>query len=151
MSDQSMLNVIQFIATLATTLFAGAAVYINLVEHPARMECNTDIAHTVWAPSYKRAVPVMASLAMIGFLAGFATWILGAGSLWLVASLLILSVVPVTLLVIFPTNKLLLMPGRNIRSPETRSLLVKWGKLHAIRSALSLVAAAIYVWQLVAA
>ena len=46
---------LEFIATLATTLFCGAAIYINLVEHPARMGRGIQIAATVWAPSYKRA------------------------------------------------------------------------------------------------
>ena len=32
-----MLPLIQFIAVLASSLFTGAAIYINLVEHPARM------------------------------------------------------------------------------------------------------------------
>ena len=146
-----MLAFAQFLSTAATALFAGAAIYINLVEHPARMGCATDIAHTVWAPSYKRAVPVMASLALVGSFSGFAAWMLGAGFIWLFASLLIFSVVPVTLLVIFPTNKLLLAPGRDLSSPETRSLLVRWGKLHAIRSALGLVATCLYLWQLIAA
>jgi Domain of unknown function (DUF1772) len=39
--------------------------------------------------------------------------------------------------------------GLDPGSPETRGLLTKWGKLHAIRSALSLIAAAVFVWQLV--
>ena len=146
-----MLALAQFIAVFATTLFAGAAMYISLVEHPARLGCATYVAHTVWAPSYQRAVPVMASLAVIGFLAGFTVWILSAGMMWLLAALLILSVVPITLLVIFPTNKLLLMPNRDANSDETRALLIKWGKLHAIRSALSLVATVIYIWQLAVA
>lgn len=71
--------------------------------------------------------------------------------LWLVASLFIVAVVPVTLPVIFPTNNSLLAPGRDLASPETRALLVKWGRLHAIRSALSLVAAVLFVGLLVAA
>jgi len=143
-----MLSVIQFIAVLSTTFFAGAAIYINLVEHPARLECSTEIAVTVWAPSYKRATVIQASLAIIGFLAGLAAWLLGAGFMWLVAALLILAVVPITLIIIFPTNKLLLAPGRDLGSLETRELLVKWGQLHAIRSALSLIASVIYIWQL---
>jgi hypothetical protein len=144
-----MLPLIQFIAVLTTTLFTGAAIYINLVEHPARMGCSTEVAATVWAPSYKRATVMQASLAVIGFLAGLAAWLLGAGLVWLVAGLFILTVVPVTLIIIFPTNKQLLAPGRDLGSSETRELLVKWGQLHAIRSVLSLIASVILIWQLV--
>jgi hypothetical protein len=43
----------------------------------------------------------------------------------------------------------LLAPGRNLASDETRALLVKWGHLHAIRSVLSVIAAGIYLQQLV--
>ena len=42
-------------------------------------------------------------------------------------------------------------PGRDRASSDTRELLVKWGRLHAIRSVLSAIASVIYVWQLVAA
>ena len=146
-----MLAIAQFFAVVATGLFAGAAVYINLVEHPARMGCSTEIAVTVWAPSYKRATVMQASLAIVGFAAGVASWLLGAGSMWLVASVVIIAVVPVTLLVIFPINNKLLAAGRDLSSPETRALLVKWGQLHAIRSALSLVATVMFVWLLVVA
>jgi len=146
-----MLAVFEFVAALATALFAGAAIYINLVEHPARMGCSTEVAATVWAPSYRRATVMQASLAILGFLAGLAAWLLGAPIMWLVASLFILAVVPVTLLVIFPTNNKLLAPGRDLTSPETRALLVKWGQLHALRSALSLVATMLFVGLLVVA
>lgn len=146
-----MLAIVQFVAVFATALFAGAAIYINLVEHPARMSCSTEVAATVWAPSYKRAAVMQASLAIIGFLSGSAAWLLGAGPMWLFASLLILAVVPVTFLVIFPTNKMLLEAGRDLGSSETRKLLVKWGELHAIRSVLSLAATVTLVWLLVVA
>jgi hypothetical protein len=47
--------IFQFVATLATALFTGAAIYINFEEHPARMECGTELAATVFGPSYRPA------------------------------------------------------------------------------------------------
>ena len=140
-----MLNVLEFIATLSATLFCGAAIYINLAEHPARMGCDTKTAATVWAPSYKRATLMQASLAIVGLLAGVAVWLLGGGLMWLVGAALLGSVVPFTFVAIMPTNHRLLEPGRDLASNETRALLEKWGKLHAVRSLLSLLASIVYV------
>jgi len=140
-----MLNALEFVATLSTALFCGAAAYINLVEHPARMACDTKIAATVWAPSYKRATVMQASLAMLGFVCGVAAWLLGGSILWLVGAILIGAVIPVTFIVIMPTNHQLLEPGRDLGSGETRALLQKWGHLHAVRSVLSFLASVVYV------
>src|SRR5918995_4170029 len=57
-------------AMLATALFTGAAVYISLVEHPARLLCPTAHAMEQWRPSYKRATVMQASLAVVGSLLG---------------------------------------------------------------------------------
>ena len=127
-------------ATLATALFTGAAVYISLVEHPARLLCPTAHAVEQWRPSYKRATVMQASLAVAGPLLALAAWLIGAGLVWLLAGLLLGSVVPFTLIVMWPTNKQLEDPGLDTASELARSLLVRWGRLHAIRSALSLVA-----------
>src|SRR4029450_3235278 len=144
-----MLVVFQFLAVLCCILFAGAAIYINLVEHPARMGCDTKTAATVWAPSYKRARLMQAPLAVISFLAGVAVWLLGGGLLWLIGALLIGLVVPFTFIAVMPTNNQLLAPGRDLSSAETRSLLEKWGRLHAIRSALSFLASIVYLLSLI--
>jgi hypothetical protein len=144
-----MLHATQFIATQCCTIFAGAAFYINLVEHPARMRLDTQIAATVWAPSYKRATMMQAPLAVLSFLAGVSAWFLGGGIMWLVGAVLIGSVVPFTFIVIRPTNQQILAPGRNLSSGETRALLEKWGRLHAVRSILSLMTSVIYVGLLV--
>lgn len=146
-----MLEVAQFIATFCCTIFAGAAVYINLVEHPARMGCDTKTAATVWDPSYKRATVMQAPLAILSFFAGVSAWLLGGGTLWLVGAVLIGLVVPFTFIVIMPTNHQLLAPGRDLASDETRALLQKWGRLHGVRSALSLVASVMFVVELLKA
>jgi Domain of unknown function (DUF1772) len=127
-------------ATLATALFTGAAVYISLVEHPARLQCPTAHAVEEWRPSYKRATVMQASLAVAGSLLAIAAWLVGAGLIWLLAGLVLGSVVPFTLIVMWPTNKQLEDPDLDTTSELARSLLVRWGHLHAVRSALSLVA-----------
>src|SRR5687768_14094763 len=100
-----MIPLVQFIAVLATAVFAGAAIYINLVEHPARMACSTELAATQWAPSYKRATLMQAPLAVIGSVNGIAAWWFGSGLPWLLGAILILAVVPFTLIIIEPTNR----------------------------------------------
>ena len=146
-----MLHALQFVATLSAALFAGAALYINLVEHPARMGLETSMAAAQWAPSYTRATWMQAPLALLSFVAGTVVWLMGAGVAWLVAALLIVGVVPFTFAVIMPTNHKLLAPGRDLGSSETRMLLESWGKLHAVRTCLSLLATVLFVWLLLGA
>jgi hypothetical protein len=143
-----MLVGFQFLAVLCCTLFAGAAIYISLVEHPARMACDTKTAATVWAPSYKRATVMQAPLAALSFLAGVGAWLFGGGILWLIGAVLIGLVIPFTFIGVMPTNHQLLAPGRDLSSTETRSLLDKWGRLHAVRSALSFLGAIVYLVSL---
>jgi membrane protein YdbS with pleckstrin-like domain len=57
-----------------------------------------------WAESYKRATLMQAPLALVGFVASVATWLLGASAWWLVAGLLIGLPVVFTLIVIMPAN-----------------------------------------------
>jgi hypothetical protein len=144
-----MLAFLQFVAVLCCILFAGAAIYINLVEHPARMGCDTKTAATVWAPSYKRATLMQAPLAVVSFLAGVGAWLLGGGALWLIGAVLIGLVVPFTFVAVMPTNNKLLAPERDLSSAETRSLLEKWGRLHAVRSLLSFLASIVYLTSLI--
>ncbi len=144
----SMLQALEMIAAFTAVLFAGAALYINLVEHPARMELETKFAALQWAPSYKRATLLQAPLALVSLMTGSAAWLLGANVWWFVAALLLGAVVPFTFAVIMPTNHKLLALGRDLTSEETRDLLQKWAKLHGVRTALSLVASVIYVWLL---
>jgi hypothetical protein len=142
-----MLHALEFIATFTAAIFAGAALYINLVEHPARMMLDTRSAALQWAPSYRRATWMQAPLALISLGTGLLSWWLGGGSAWAIAALMMGAVVPFTFLGIMPTNHRLLEPGRDLASQETRALLDKWVKLHAVRTIASLSAAVVFVWQ----
>lgn len=143
-----MVHLIAGAAALLCTLFSGAAIYINLVEHPARLSVGTEAAARQWAPSYRRATAMQATLAVSAAVAGIVTWFDGERIAWLWGGLIILAVVPFTLLVIRPTNDRLLEQGGDLASTETRQLLERWGRLHAVRSALGLVASVIYLCAL---
>jgi len=136
----------EFISVLACALFTGAAVYITLIEHPARMQCGVEIAATEFAPSYRRATVMQATCAAVGLLSSVAAWLAGATVWWFVAGVLLGSVIPFTLLVILPTNKRLLDPTLDKRSAETERLLARWGRLHAIRSVLSGVSLLLFLY-----
>jgi hypothetical protein len=140
-----MADIAGVIAVLACTFFAGAAVYVSLVEHPARVSCGTEVALREFAPSYKRGTIMQVSLAVIATLAGVAVWRNTGLSTWLWGSILILSVIPFTIIAILPTNKRLLAAGVGKDSDETRRLLELWGRLHAVRSIISVIASGLFV------
>ncbi len=143
-----MLRILSLVAVLAAALFAGAALYINIAEQPARLTLDTRSAAAQWAPSYMRATWMQAPLALVSLLCGGAVWLMGGSTGWLMAAVLIGLVVPFTFVGIMPTNKSLLSPGRDLDALDTRALLERWGRLHSVRTALSLAATVLYLWLL---
>ena len=136
----------ELLATLSSGLFAGASVYINLVEHPARMQAGTDVALSEFAPSYHRATVTQVSLASVGFLGALVAWFLRSDSRWLAGGGLLVSVIPFTALAILPTNKQLLDPSTANDLDLAERLLTRWGRLHAVRSVLSLAALLLFLF-----
>ena len=111
MQGPAMHQIAEFIAVLTCALFTGAAVYITFIEHPARMQCGVELAATEFAPSYRRATVMQATCAALGLLSSIAAWLGGASFWWLVAGVLLGTVIPFTVIVILPTNKRLLNPA----------------------------------------
>ena len=138
------------IALLAATLFTGAALYISLVEHPARLELADAPLLQQWQPSYKRALPIQAGLAIAGGLAGLATWWFTGDGRWLAGAIVLLANWPFTLLVIMPVNKRLQAMRPADAGAESRALLRRWGTLHDGRSALGALAVLLFAWASVA-
>lgn len=131
---------LDLVTLLSLGLFAGAALYVTLVEHPARLRCGTALAIAEFGPSYRRGAVMQASLAVVGCLVGVADWARGHGVLPLAAGLLMAAVIAFTLVVILPTNKRLLDPALDSGSAEAATLLARWGRLHAVRTVLGGVA-----------
>jgi hypothetical protein len=131
-----------WIAAGAAMLFAGGALYVSLVEHPARQATGPPMAVAQFRTSYPRAARLQGGLAVLGALAAIGTWLAGGWFDWVAAGALLASVIPYTVFVIFPTNKRLLDRALSPDAPETHRLLRLWGVLHAVRTVVGLAAAA---------
>ena len=140
MIEFNLLYVCRFVAKISSGLFAGNSLYVSLVEHPARLECGTNVAITVFKPSFRRVAKLQAVLAISGFLSATGVYLLEHDSRWLAAGLLLFSVFPYTFLVMWPTNKLLLDDKVDKDSDKTKCLLQKWGRMHMFRTVVSSVA-----------
>lgn len=130
----------EILSFIFTGLFAGAALYISLVEHPARMSNTLGVALAEFRPSYRKAAVMQASLAVAGAAAAIGAYFLGRGTSTLVAGIVLATVVPFTLIIVMPVNRQLLDETRTAQTPDTDVLLKKWGRLHNIRTVAGLLA-----------
>ena len=140
----------EVLATLASGTFFGAALYVSLVEQPARVSCGVRLAVTEWRPSYKRGTWMQAPLALIGSVSGLTAWWFQGSAAWLAGGLFLSLVIAFTLIVILPTNKQLESQALDIHSEEAMLLLKRWGWLHAIRTILGGVAFLLFLSVLIA-
>src|SRR5215813_7610464 len=114
------------LALIAAAVFAGAAIYVNVAEQPARLHLDDRALLSEWKPAYKRGAAMQAPLAIVGFLLGtLAAWQTG-NWLWLVGAVVMVSNWPYTLLVIMPTNNSLMAADPSV-TPGVRTLVVTWG------------------------
>lgn len=134
------------LALAIAAIFSGAALYVSLVEQPARLHLDDRALLTEWKPSYLRGAAMQAPLALIGFLFGAAAWWQTGKAVWLVGALVLLANWPYTLIVILPTNKKLMSTDPAAAGPEIRALIMHWARLHAGRTMLGLAATALFLW-----
>jgi hypothetical protein len=128
------------LALVIAAAFAGAAIYVSACEQPARLKLDDRAMLMQWKPSYKHGAVMQASLALIGTILGVGAWWQTGGPLWLAGSVSLILPWPFTLLVIRPTNEALLSTGLKKAGPRTRKMIETWGRLHAVRTALGVLA-----------
>src|SRR2546426_933055 len=127
------------IATVAAGLFAGAALYVSLVEHPARVSLGPRAAVLQFGPIYRRGAAMQVPLSLIGAAASIVSWAGGGSAAWLIGGAALGALVPFTLLVIMPTNKRLLDAPLDAGPPEATALLRRPAQLPAVRPLVRLV------------
>lgn len=146
-----MTGLIGPLALVAAGSFAGAALYVSVAEHPARMRLDDAAALAQWRPSYARGKLMQAGLALIGGLLGVWAWWEDRNLLWLAGGIALLANWPVTLIAILPVNHRLEAVTPREAGPESRALLIRWGRLHAVRTLLGGVAALLMLAALASA
>jgi hypothetical protein len=130
--------------------FAGAAIFVNVAEQPARLSLDDGAALAEWQRSYNHAAPMQAGLALVSALLGFVVAWQTRDWRWLAGAILILANWPYTLLVIKPINNRLHAIAPADADAQTRAMIVSWGRLHGGRSALGTAATLLFLWALAA-
>jgi Domain of unknown function (DUF1772) len=138
------------LALVVAGLFTGAAVYVNFAEQPARLGLKDRPLLAEWKTAYKRGAIMQASLAMAGFILGALAWWQAGKPAFIIGAFLMLAPWPWTLLAIMPTNKLLLATNPAKADAETRALIVKWDRLHLVRTALGALGTIAFLYALAA-
>ena len=136
------------LALIAAALFTGAAIYINVAEQPARLLLDDRALLTEWKPSYKRGLAMQAPLAIIGFVLGLVAWWLTGNWQWVIGAVLMVANWPYTMFAIMPTNNELMRMEASSEEGRSRAMIESWGRLHAGRSALGVLATLAFLWAL---
>jgi hypothetical protein len=131
---------------VAAAIFTGAALYVTVVEQPARLLLDDRALLTEWKPSYKRGTAMQAPLALLGCMLGLIAWWQTSHPGSLIGAIAMIAPWPWTLIGIKPTNDALQATVPDQAGSATRALVVKWGALHRVRTALGALATVCFLW-----
>lgn len=134
------------LALVAAAAFAGAAIYVNVAEQPARLKLEPRAILAEWQPSYRYGMRMQAPLALVAAALGVLAYRSLDDWRWLAGAFLIFAAWPYTLLVIRPINNALKRTTPEEAGVATRALIRRWGALHAGRSLLGVAATLLYLW-----
>ncbi|MGD9886148.1 MAG: DUF1772 domain-containing protein [Reyranella sp.] len=124
--------------------FTGAAFYITFAEQPTRLMLDDRAMLVQWKPAYARGYAMQASLAVAGFVFGVLAWWTTDDPMWLAGAVVLVANWPYTLLIILPVNNRLNAIEPDRAGPESRALIERWGRLHARRTMLGMVASVLF-------
>jgi hypothetical protein len=142
--------IIGLFALVVAAVFTGAAIYVNVVEQPARLLLDDRALLAEWKPAYKRGFAMQAPLAVIGFLLGLIAWWQTAQQGFLIGAIAMIAPWPWTLFAMMALNNHLLETEPDRAGPGSRALIARWATLHAVRTGFGAVGTAAFLWALMA-
>jgi hypothetical protein len=132
------------VALIVAAFFTGASFYVGFAEQPARLALDDAAMLSEWKTSCKRGFATQAPLCVLGCLLGLAAWWQTGAWGFMIGAIAMIANGPWTELTIIPTNRALTATETAVAGPATRALMVTWGRRHAVRTALGVVALAAF-------
>ena len=135
------------IALVFAAAFAGAAVYVNWVEQPARLALDEEALLSEWGPSDSRAVALLLAFALAAAAAGFSAYFESQDVRYVFGALIVISSWPYAFFVMAPLNNQILgLRGRDVSA--ARALIRQWGYVEQGFAGIGVMAVAMFLWIL---
>ena len=135
------------LALALAAAFCGAALYVNLVEQPARLALDDEAMLHEWNPSDRRGVALLAGLSLLSAAFGLVAYFASQDVRWAAGALIVILAWPYTAFTMTPlNNQILTLAPRDIGA--ARMLVRQWGLLEYGQTGIGLVACAVYLWAL---
>jgi len=135
------------LALAFAALFSGAALYVNVVEQPARLALDDKAMLTEWGPSDQRGVALMAGLSLIAAVLGLSAYFSSGDVRWAIGAVFIVLSWPYTFYAMAPlNNQIIALTSRDVGA--ARALVRQWGLMEYGQTAIGIVACAIFLWAL---
>jgi hypothetical protein len=128
--------------------FVGAALYINVVEQPARLGLAPRAMVQEWTPSNRRGFALLAALAITSAILAYADFGRTSDVRWIIGGTIILASWPYAYYVIVPVNIWLYALERGAPATAVRELMRDWGLLEWGHTVIGLWAAGMFAWAL---
>jgi hypothetical protein len=135
-------------ALVFSSAFAGASLYLNLVEQPARLALDDSSMMREWAPSDRRGFALIGGLALLAALAGLAAFAQASDIRWLVGALIALASWPYTYFIVVPLNNRLLAAAPGQPAADSREIVTFWGQLEWGLFAIGVASSSVFAWIL---
>jgi hypothetical protein len=135
-------------AFAAAAGFLGAAIYIGLVEQPARLALGPRAMLREWMLSNRRGTLVLSVMAVLSAILGFIQFKANSDVRWIIGAVTILASWPYAYFVMMPVNVWLfaIAPGKAVS--HARKLMRDWGLLEWGHAVIGLAAVGAFAWAL---
>jgi len=135
------------LALAFASALAGAGLYVNGVEQPARLALDDAAMLSEWGPSDRRGVALMAALALVAAIAGLSAYFETHDVRFLLGAIVAASSWPYTVFVMGPVNnQILALVPKDLAA--ARVLVWQWGLLEYGQTAIAIAAAIAFLWAL---